>query len=429
MDTVLGFDSIAFWIVVTGALVNATGALLGNYLVLRRMSLLGDAISHAVLPGLAAAFILAGTRDLLPMLAGALVAGLVTALLTELIRRYANVPEDAAMGVVFTSLFALGVVLISRAASEVDLDPGCVLYGIIESAALDTTSVFGLEIPRVTLGMAAAALAVIAFILLLWKELKIVAFDADLATTLGFHAQRIHLLLMAMVALYTVAAFEAVGSILVVAMLIVPSATAHLLTDRLDRMMLYAALIGVSSAVLGREAAWAMDTSVAGMMAVAAGAHFALAVFFAPRHGYLARLAFQARVAFRIVIEDVVALLYRYQELRPGEPMARPDAFAALGGGWVNRFAVAWLTLKGFVAEAREALALTERGLERGRTLIRGHRLWESYLAKHFALPSDHLHAPADRMEHYLSEEIVHDVAEDVEHPETDPHGRPIGKN
>ncbi len=429
MGTVLGFDAIGFWIIVTGILVNTSGALLGNFLLLRRMSLLGDAISHAVLPGLAIAFIVTQSRSPIYMLIGAGVAGLLTVLLTESIRRLARVNEDAAIGVVFTSLFALGVVLITRAASQVDLDPGCVLYGILESAALDTTPVFGLDVPRMTLNLGILTAIVLLFVSLLWKELKLVAFDAQLATTLGFRAGLVHVLLMSLVAAFTVIAFEAVGSILVVAMLIVPSATAYLLTDRLGWMALLSVAVGISSAILGREAAYHYNATVAGMMAVMAGGHFALAVLFSPKYGYLAKRIFQLRMGFRIVREDLLALLYRWQEQGSTEPMPRSLIIETMKSGWRSRVAIQFALWQGETMRQATGLRLTDSGTEKASRLIRGHRLWESYLAKNTPLPDDHLHEPAHRMEHFLDEKILSQVEQDVEFPDIDPHGRPLPKD
>lgn len=426
MNEIFGINAVAFWIVTTGVLVNVSGALLGNYLVLRRMSLMGDAISHAVLPGLAISFLVMQSRSPLPMLFGALIAGLVTVLLTELIRRYADLAEDSALGVVFTSLFALGVVIISRAASAVDLDPGCVLYGILETAAIDTVAVGGLEVPRVALTMGVVTLAVILFVVVFWKELKIVSFDPGLAVSLGIDARLVHYLLMALVAAYTVAAFEAVGSILVVAMLVVPAATAYLLTDRLRWMAVLAALAGASAAFFGRWGAWELETSVAGMIAVAAGAQFALAVLFAPRHGFLAKVLFRARVGLRIVREDLLAMLYRWREHVGEKPLARRETLAAVGGGMLPRLALAQLRRRGLLELSADGARLSARGVSQGGSIVQGHRLWESYLARHFNLPDDHLHEPAHRMEHYLDPELVGEIAAAVDHPAVDPHGRPI---
>jgi manganese/zinc/iron transport system permease protein len=145
----MSWTTLDTWIVVAGALTAASCALLGCFLLVRRMSMMGDAISHSVLPGLAAAFLITGSRDSLPMLAGAVIVGLLTAGLTQGLSRFGDVEESAAMGVVFTSFFALGLVLIVRAADTVDLDPGCVLYGAIELSPLDTVSSRGLvDSPR-----------------------------------------------------------------------------------------------------------------------------------------------------------------------------------------------------------------------------------------------------------------------------------------
>ncbi len=281
------------WIVVAGVLCAGACALVGCFLVLRRMSMMGDAISHAVLPGLAVAFLLTGSRASLPMFLGAAVAGVLTAMFTEWIRGAGKVDEGASMGVVFTALFALGLLLVVQAADHVDLDPGCVLYGAIELTPLDTVQLGGHDIPRVVLTLGAAFVLNLTCVLLLYKELKISSFDPALATTLGINARLMHYLLMTLVAITAVAAFESVGNILVVAMLIVPAATAHLLTDRLSVMIGLAMLFGALSAVLGHLGAIAVpaafgyeSTNTAGMMALTSGLLFALAVVLGPRRRF-----------------------------------------------------------------------------------------------------------------------------------------------
>ncbi len=284
------------WIVVTGALCAVACALPGCFLVLRKMSMMGDAISHAVLPGLAIAFLVTGTRASVPMFVGAAVAGLLTALFTQWIMRFGNVDRGAAMGIVFTTLFAIGLLLIRRAADHVDLDPDCVLYGAIELTPLDTLGIGGLDIPRAALVNGAVLLVNLAFIAALYKELKLSAFDPDLAGTLGFSPQFLHYLLMTLVAVTTVAAFESVGSIIVIAMLIVPPATALLLTRRLLPMLGIAATAAVLAAATGHLAALVVpgwfgfqSTTSSGMMAFASGLLFLLAWLFGPEQGVVAR--------------------------------------------------------------------------------------------------------------------------------------------
>lgn len=275
------WTSIDFWIVATGALCAMACALPGCFLVLRRMSMMGDAISHAVLPGLAIAFLVTGQRASMPMFLGAVAAGLLTALFTQWIHRSARVDEGAAMGVVFTTLFAIGLVIIVKAADHVDLDPGCVLYGAIELTPLDTVKLLGMEVPRAALVNGGVLLANILIVAVFYKELRLACFDPGLAATLGFSPGFLHYLLMSMVAVTTVAAFESVGSIIVIAMLIVPAATAQLLTRRLFPMLLTSVALAASAAMLGHAGAvWLPSlaglppTSTAGTMAFASGVLF-----------------------------------------------------------------------------------------------------------------------------------------------------------
>ncbi|MGD9785398.1 MAG: metal ABC transporter permease [Hyphomicrobiaceae bacterium] len=281
-------------------------ALLGNFLVLRRQSLMGDAVSHAVLPGIVLAFLVVGSRATWPVFVGATAAALIAVALIELVRRYGRMDQGTAMGVVFSIMFALGVVLIEQAATRnVDLDAECVLYGQLEDVLwLAPTSLSSLadwsvwaQMPRevTTLfgALVVTSLAVAAF----WKELKLASFDPALASALGFRAGIIDLGLMVLVGVVAVAAFEAVGSILVIAMFICPAATARLLTDRLSHQvalsLVFAAVAAIGGYVLAAFGPiWvglASAVAASGMIAVTSGLILATAVVFAPRHGLLKR--------------------------------------------------------------------------------------------------------------------------------------------
>jgi manganese/zinc/iron transport system permease protein len=298
------FDAIVFsspdgrWIMFIGILVAAACALAGCFLVLRRMSMVGDAISHAVLPGIVLAFMLTGSRHIVPMLLGAAALGLLTAFLTDMLNRHGKLHEQASIGVTFTWLFALGVILVSKYADQVDLDLDCVLYGEILYAPFDILEVKGLALgPRSawTMGFVAAANA--CFVILCWKQLKVCAFDPALAASMGIRVALWHYLLMAFVSITTVAAFESVGVVLVVAMLIVPPNTAYLLTDRLWLMVALSVGVGAASAVGGYGLASAVDGSIAGAMATVSGVFYVLAVFFAPRHGVLTQWLLRRKAA------------------------------------------------------------------------------------------------------------------------------------
>lgn len=267
----------ALVIIGVGALVAGSGGLVGSFLVLRRMTMLGDAISHAVLPGIALAFLLTGSRAAPVMVVGAALFGLLTAYLVQALER-AGVQEDAGLGVTFTALFALGVVLISAFAGQVHLDLDHVLYGEIALAPWDVWLVGEVSLgPRALWTMGAVFLIDVTVVSLFFKELKICAFDPGLAAAQGLNVTAFHYLLMSLVSVTTVGAFDAVGAILAVAMLVLPGAAAYLLTDRLPAMLALAVGLGAVSSVFGYLLAAATDTPVAGAMAVAGGAVFAAA--------------------------------------------------------------------------------------------------------------------------------------------------------
>ncbi|MFZ9688242.1 MAG: metal ABC transporter permease [Phycisphaerales bacterium] len=255
------------WTMATAVLASVACGLVGCFLVLRRLSMLGDTISHAVLPGIAGAFLLTGTRDVLPMLLGATVVGVATALLSSGLDRWARVDRDAAMGVTFTTFFAMGVVMISLAARQVDLDPGCVLYGLLEFVPFDTITLAGMQVPRAAAWLGTAVVVDAVLVVAFLKELRACSFDPAHAASLGVRVGVVHMGVMAAVAANTVVAFEAVGSILVVAMLVAPGATARLWTDRLTPMLWLACAIAASTAVVGYLAALELNTSAAGMIA------------------------------------------------------------------------------------------------------------------------------------------------------------------
>ncbi len=428
------------WIVAAGVLCAVAASLVGNFLVLRRMSMLGDAISHAVLPGLAAAFLITGSRSSWPMFVGAVIVGIMTALLTQWIRDRGKVDEGASMGVVFTSLFALGLVMIVRAADQVDLDPGCVLYGAIEMTPLDTVAVGGdlvghtVFIPRVVLVLAAVTLVNLLFVVLFFKELRLTSFDPALADTSGFSARAMHYALMTLVAITAVASFESVGNLLVVAMLVVPAATASLLTDRLSTMVVLSALIAALSAVAGHIAAITLprlfgfgSTTTAGMMAVMTGVAFVAAMVLAPRRGLIAKAAAHLALAWQVVEDDLLAYLYRHEESNEGPAAAKADIASALRLSAVRASALlGWNVRRKTILQHEGGYRLTPSGRARASSIVRSHRLWEQYLVDQAGLPTHRIHGQAERLEHFTDRGVRDQLERETQFPEADPHGRAI---
>lgn len=278
------------------AVVAAACALPGAFLVLRKMAMMSDAISHAILPGIVIAFFVTQNLTSPLLIAGAALTGVLTVALVELINRTRLVKEDAAIGLVFPALFSIGVILIARYAGDVHLDTDAVLLGELAFVPFDRLLLGGYDLgPRALYLMGGVGVLNLLFIFVFYKELKLATFDAGLALALGFAPTVLHYALMGLVSVTAVAAFDAVGSILVVALMVGPPAAAHLLTDRLARMIGLSVFIGVLSAVGGYWLAHVLDASIAGSMATVVGVCFGAAFLFAPHRGIVAVMRRRAR--------------------------------------------------------------------------------------------------------------------------------------
>jgi len=265
------------WILLTGALVATSCSLLGSFLVLRNISMIGDAISHAVLPGIVIGFLISGSLHSPILLIGAAITGLLTTFLIQLFHKTIGVQGDAAIGITFTFLFAIGVILVSIYTADSDLDMDCVLYGEILNTPFDRwITASGTDLGPISFWQQLIVLfIVVVFILLFFKELKITSFDPAYSSAIGYRTGFWHYALMALVSFVTVASFEAVGAILVICFLITPAATAFLLTKKLIPMLFIAIGIGIGSIVLGyRLSALIGDTSSSAAMAVVCGLCF-----------------------------------------------------------------------------------------------------------------------------------------------------------
>ncbi len=408
-------------IVVTGFLAAASCSLLGVFLVLRRMSLVADAISHAVLPGIVIAFLISNSRASLPVLIGAGSFGMLATFLIEWLHRTGKIQSDAAIGIVFTTLFALGVVIISAKAGMVDLDQDCVLYGEIAYTPWDDLIIGGASWgPRPLWILSIITLINIAFVVLFFKELKLSTFDPALATALGFSATLVHYLLMGLVSLTTVAAFDSVGAILVVAMFVVPAATSYLLTDRLGIMLGLSVIISALTALFGYQIASLLDASIAGSMTVATGLMFLLAFLFSPKHGLFFSWYHRFNLSLRIAVEDWAAQTFRFSE---SIDRAEFDRTASpISGSWWLPY---YLRLKGISTLTEEGWELTDTGMRLATNVIRRHRSWEGYLHTEHDVPADHVHRSAHEVEHYLFDELP-ESEEVMKAGRKDPHGREI---
>ena len=303
------------------AIVTAVAcALPGVFLVLRRMTLMSDAISHAILPGIVLAFFLTESLSSPLLILAAAGTGVLTVVFVELLQRTKLVKEDAAIGLTFPALFSVGVILISRFAENVHLDMDAVLLGELAYASFNRLEVFGYNLGPVSLYVMGTILVLnLAFILVFYKELKLVTFDASLATALGFTPTLIHYGLMTLVSVTTVGAFDAVGSILVVALIAGPPATAYLMTDKLSRMLILSAIIGSVNAVSGYWLASVFDVSIAGAIATTMLLIFGLVFLTVPNRGLIAIARRHARQKWEFAQTMLVIHLFNHEGLPEAE--------------------------------------------------------------------------------------------------------------
>jgi manganese/zinc/iron transport system permease protein len=250
----------------TAALVAVPCAILGCFLYLRNMSLLSDALAHVALPGVVGAYLLTGRSDTLAVLIGATFAALVTTVLVQFIQRRSRTKSDAAIGIVFTALFALGIIMLSAFAGDAHLDLNCVLFGDVLGVADHSIWLLGI-----------VTVLVITLVALFYRPLQLTAFDASMAAAVGIPVALIHGGLMAAISVTTVASLEAVGAVLVIAMIVTPAATAHLVTQRLHTMLGVAVAHALISGAMGMYLSIWINCSTAGAMVCTGMALYALA--------------------------------------------------------------------------------------------------------------------------------------------------------
>lgn len=394
--------------IIVGILCGAIGC----YIILRRMALIGDALSHAVLPGVAIARLLD-----INFFIGAVATGILTALGIGFVQRRSKVKEDTAIGVMFTVAFAFGILLLStdavrQRAAGVDLFH--ILFGNV--LGVSTTDLL------ITL---ATGLLVLATIAVLYKEFLMLSFDPTMAAAIGLNTELLHYLMMLLLSLTIVASLQTVGVILVVALLVIPAATAYLLTQRLPTMMLMAAGQAVISAIVGLYASFYFDVSSGATIVLTSGLFFFLSLFFAPRTGLVARWL-RTRRARRVTdLQD--ALKAGYQLAERGRPLSEAQLAAALGVSSASAArTVENLRRAGWASGSGDSLQLTAEGEHEALQLVRSHRLWEQYLVDEAGQPVETVHEQAHGLEHITTPAMAETLAESLGHPQRDPHGDPI---
>jgi len=403
-------------------MLGALGGTLGSFALLRRQSLLGDALAHAALPGVCLAFLLTGAKNPLPLFLGALAAGLLGSLLILATVRFSRIKEDSAIGIVLSVFFGIGIVLLTYiqklpTGNQSGLDK--YLFGQAATLVAEDLKV-----------MAVLGAVVIAAVLLFYKELKLLAFDSAFGSSLGLPMCRLEILLTLLLVIVVVVGLQTVGVVLIVATLITPAAAARQWTDRLGAMVLLSAGIGAAAGVAGSLASASVPRLPTGpVIVVVSSGVLILSLLFAPHRGLLWGLLRERRVADRIRRENLLKDLYLQGERREDWDsfLSWPLLMGVRGQTAGELKSSARPLLREDLAErSGDSLRLTSEGRRQAEGVVRKHRLWEVYLTRRLELPSDHVHRDAEAMEHTLTEETVAQLEDMLGYPEVDPHGRRI---
>ncbi|MEM7480711.1 MAG: iron chelate uptake ABC transporter family permease subunit [Acidobacteriota bacterium] len=411
------------------ALLGGLGGALGSFALLRRQSLLGDALAHAALPGVCLGFLVSGVKAPLPLFIGALLAGLLGSLFILATIRNSRIKEDTAIGIVLSVFFGVGIVLLTYIQK------------------LPTGNQSGLD--RFLFGQAATLMAedvtrmgwlggaVLAVMLLTYKELKVLSFDPEFGASLGLPIRRLEMLLTLLLVVVVVVGLQTVGVVLIVATLITPAAAARQWTESLGRMIVLAGVLGATAGVLGAMASATVDRLPTGpSIVIVSSVVLVGSLLFAPQRGIAWAILRERRLSRRIRRENLLKDIYRIGEDHPARASGRSgwDEFIpaprlmGVRGQSAPQLAKSArpLVTAGLLETSGRRLRLTAEGLEEAARVVRKHRLWELYLTRKLELASDHVHREAEAMEHALTDEAVAALEAKLGWPRVDPHGRAI---
>ncbi|MDZ4723557.1 MAG: metal ABC transporter permease [candidate division Zixibacteria bacterium] len=409
--------------VIAGSILlgGAAGAL-GCFAYLQRRSLLGDALAHAALPGVGLAFLIVGQKEFVPLLLGATATAWLGALSINAIDRYTKIKLDAALGIVLTVFFGLGIVIlthIQKSGSGSQAGLGSFIFG--QAAAMSRQDVVALAVVTVCM---------LSVVTIGYRHFKLVSFDTGFAFAVGLPVGRLQFILTTMIVLAVTVGLQAVGVVLMAAMLITPAAAARQWTDRLPRMLMLASIFGMLAGLFGSYISFLKPSLPTGpWIVIVVSGIFAVSILFSPRRGVLIRILRHYQHRGKITRDHLVKSLYRVGMERENWYAYYPVSEIAHMWSFTPtelRSGLSQLTAQGFLEREVDMYRLTQNGVSAGARVTRLHRLWEVYLTRYLELPGDHVHRDAEDMEHIITPEMEEQLSQMLDHPVFDPHLQPI---
>lgn len=411
-------DPNIIFVTVNSVLLTASSAIVGSFTFLNKKSLVGDAIAHAVLPGICLGFMLSGTKNPIYLITGAFITGWISLVLVEFITRRTRIKEDTAIGLILSVFFGIGILLLtviqkSGNAAQSGLDH--YLFGKAAALVGDDLYTF-----------ASVAIVLLIAVFLLFKEFALLAFDKNYAISLGLPVKRIELVLTSLIVLAVVIGIQAVGVVLMAAILITPAAAARFWTDKIRVMFLLASIFGAVSGLSGAYISYIAPAMPTGPWIVIVISVIAFISFFlAPRRGVISRMVRQYTIRRTINDENVLKALYQLGEENKNFFIQRyPDEIIRRRKFEKDNLMTVLSRLKrqGYVETSGNLWGLTEEGMSRGKRVVKIHRLWEMYLTTQMHIAPDHVHEDADTIEHLLTPELEAELERTLNYPKVDPH-------
>lgn len=399
---------------IASLMVGISCGLIGTYIMLRRLSLIGDALAHAVLPGVVIGFMIAG-KGALSLFIGALTAGILTSILISFVERNSKIKEDTSIGIIFTGAFALGILLVSQL-KQVHIDLSSYLFG----------DVLGVSDSDLILSSLITAVIIVS-VVLFYKQLLVTSFDPTMAHIIGISTAVVHYFLMTLLSMSIVAGLQSVGVILIIAMLITPPATAYLITDKLKKLLLLSCLFGVMSSVIGLYLSYHLNFASGASIVLVSVLFFALAFLFSPKEGLVIKSYRRIQNSKINLTEDIIRQIDK-EKLTGGSELIHSlsDKLGISKSKIIS--SLNRISKMELIDQSDGNYILTGKGKKVAERLIRSHRLWETYITEKNIVNIEDIHQDAEKYEHILSDDLLTEIDEELGHPEKDPHGSPIPK-
>jgi len=409
-------------VVVGAILLTASSAVVGTFTFLKKKALVGDAVAHSVLPGICLAFILSGTKNPIWMILGAFLTGWISLVIIDHITTKSKIKEDTAIALILSVFFGIGILMltnIQHSGNPAQTGLDSFLFGKAAALVGKDLIVFGI-----------VAVILIITVALFFKELKLIAFDSNYAKALGLPVKALDLLLTSLTVLAVVTGIQAVGVVLMAAMLITPAAAARFWTNDVFKMTLIAALLGGISGLSGAYVSYVAPAMPTGPWIVIIISVIAIVSFFiAPKRGIFARSIQQRKLQRLIMDENLLKELYHLGE-KDEDPYKGRTVDEIIEERFFpkKKLKIALMRLKrqGFLEKKQGYWSYTEAGKIKGQRVVKLHRLWELYLSKYMKIAPDHVHEDAETVEHIITPELEARLEKMLEYPEFDPHEEKI---